>query len=1194
MSSNKATSAKLSNQECQRSGRWQEKVCLLFFILAAVLLALGITDEITRAGNESSRLAAVQTMVDQGTFAIDKSIFRTVDAGKIDGHFYSDKPIVFTAWLAVVYSGIKNILNISFANSRHVAIYLINLIGISSFTFGLCLMFFARLKRESGELWVKSGLAFSLVFCTWIFSYTVSINNHTVAAFLVFLLFLLIEKFTANDKGKYSGNKILFCAGVIAGLLCAVENPVGGIFSLVSLCCIVIKNNSMQPRWKTIAIFFAGGLIPAIIMGLLDYCAWGNILPVYLIKGAYNFEGNIHSSEIAGLRSPGNYLIYLFNITLGTRGLFSHMPFLILIFPALMALKKSLKGNVLTYFLFGCGLTIIFYTFFTGDYGGWAYGFRFLIPIIPILYLAICIWLLKVAGPFARKLSISLLAAGLFSSMVGAYNPWPVCDEGASTNKNVIDVEIKSPFKANLLCMQYEIAPRADFDSALYNRNIIRRYLPKAFANMRRIRKPSQLGYDFVKPRRTLPLLFFTYNYLIPLSFLTIFGLSIFYIAGRLGNIIYQNKKVRITETYIFYVGVVTLLVIAATGLVGGAGILMRYCLTAVVVVPALWLLAFRPGEVLCPEIGKFGKEHLLLIIPLIFILLQLSVFLPLVPNGWDAMTYHLYIPLRWVQAGKIFHVPTVFGDNAAAYAPLNGSLLYAAFIVLTGKDFLLNCTGIVYLIFCSCVIYGVCRDLKIKRIVSLGAAGIFIMIPSILQKAFSADVDIMALAFISSGFLFLMRLYINTGSKDKRLDPAFWCALSLGLSIGTKSAYAVYGGTLALVLMFVLAYRKRFRDIFIVCVLLFVCGGFWYARNLLLYGNPIFPVDFELAGIRIFSGAYGTAALCAGEFHSSDLGVVFSNFLKHCNWLTGVILIAGLAGGMICCFKNKKNTDVPLFITAFMAIWILVYYWVIPHNLQIRFLFPVLPLSIVGLAMLLDGLKKKQALVILGCIILFFAFDNSLAIIKTLKGFSIWPFFANAILFIGILLMSFFYNKRLFPFIALIALLMFSAGMKQSDNIRAASLRRSDFGYWAQTYLPFNKMQKQQPLKIAYTGLNIPYTLVGTDLANEVFYCNTSGSLHDGFYDFWKDERRHFDYHKPGLYRQYQSIKKWLDNLMQSRANILVVFKMHPVERSYLKADKEGFPIEKHWADSLPNIFERILATPSGCVYLIKHPVTK
>ena len=134
-------------------------------------MLLGITDEITRSGNEASRLAAVQSMVDQGTFAVDKSIFHTVDVGRINGHFYSDKPIVFTAWLAVAYGVIKNICNISFANSRHFAIYLINLIGISSFTFALCLMFFSRLKREPGKCWIKSGLAFSLIFCTWIFSY---------------------------------------------------------------------------------------------------------------------------------------------------------------------------------------------------------------------------------------------------------------------------------------------------------------------------------------------------------------------------------------------------------------------------------------------------------------------------------------------------------------------------------------------------------------------------------------------------------------------------------------------------------------------------------------------------------------------------------------------------------------------------------------------------------------------------------------------------------------------------------------------------------------------------------------------------------------------------------------------------------------------------------------------------------------
>ena len=1176
-----------------KTGYWSKKIYLLFFVLAAILLLLGITDEITRSGNEASRLAAVQSMVDQGTFAVDKSIFHTVDVGRINGHFYSDKPIVFTAWLAVAYGVIKNICNISFANSRHFAIYLINLIGISSFTFALCLMFFSRLKREPGKCWIKSGLAFSLIFCTWIFSYTVSINNHTVAAFLVFLLFLLVERFTAECVDKCKGNRTLFLTGVTAGLLCAVENPVGGIFSIVSLGCIIIKSNSVQSRWKTVAIFFAGGLIPAAIMGILDYCAWGNILPVYLIKDAYNFKGNIHSSGVAGLRSPGNYFTYFFNITLGTRGLFSHMPFLLLIFPALAAFKKFLKGNVLTYFLFGCGLTIVFYTFFTGDYGGWAYGFRFLIPIIPILYLAICVWLLRFAGSFSRKISILLLAAGLFSSVVGAYNPWTVCDEGASSSKNTIDTEIKSPFKANLLCMQYEINPRADFDSMLYSKSVIRRYLPKAFANMRRLKKPSQAGYDFIKSRRALPLVLFFSNYLMPFCFLAAFGFSIFYIAGRLGDKVYHHRKIRITEAYIFYVGTATLLCIAAVLLAGTTGILRQYCLAAIAVIPALWLLVFRPGRILYPEKVKLGREHVLLLIAFTFILLRLALYLPLVPNGWDAMTYHLYIPLRWVQAGEIFHVPTVFGDNAAAYAPLNGSLLYAAFLVLTGKDFILNCGGIVYLIFCSCVVYEVCCELKIKqRSVSFGAAGIFLIIPIVMQKTFSADVDIMALAFISSAFLYLMRLVFYADSKNRGLDPAWGCALSLGLCVGTKSAYAVYGGIAALFLLFLLGSRKRFRDIIIVCLLMFVGGGYWYIRNLLFYGNPIFPVDFELAGIKIFPGAYGTAALRAGEFHSNDLQIIASNFLKHCGWLTGVVMAAGLAGGLLCCFKNKKVNFAAFFVTVFMVTWGLVYYWIIPHNLEVRFLFPTLILAVIGLAMLLQKLNEKFAFAVAGIIILFFAFENSQAIMKILNERIIGLFIGNLILLIAVVLMFFLHNKRLLVFSAAIALLVFFSAMKVADDFRANSLLHSDFRYWAQTYLPFYKMQNQQPLKIAYTGLNVPYTLVGANLANEVFYCNVSGDLQDSFYDFWKNGRKHFDYHKPGLYRRSPSIEKWLNNLMQSKADILVVFKMHPVERSYLKTDKEGFPIEKRWADGLSNIFERILSTPSGSVYLIKHPV--
>src|SRR5438270_12895490 len=80
--------------------------------MVVVVIATGVAALSTRpyAGswNDGSRLAAVESLVDYHTWAIDDSIFAGTRVKMwIDGHFYSDKSPVPTLWLVIVYRGIQ-------------------------------------------------------------------------------------------------------------------------------------------------------------------------------------------------------------------------------------------------------------------------------------------------------------------------------------------------------------------------------------------------------------------------------------------------------------------------------------------------------------------------------------------------------------------------------------------------------------------------------------------------------------------------------------------------------------------------------------------------------------------------------------------------------------------------------------------------------------------------------------------------------------------------------------------------------------------------------------------------------------------------------------------------------------------------------------------------------------------------------
>ena len=74
---------------------------VLLFVAFMLLWAL-LTKVHTHSWQEESRMATVQTLVEQGTFIIDHTEFnRTGDKVFVNGHFYSDK----TPLLSVAAAG---------------------------------------------------------------------------------------------------------------------------------------------------------------------------------------------------------------------------------------------------------------------------------------------------------------------------------------------------------------------------------------------------------------------------------------------------------------------------------------------------------------------------------------------------------------------------------------------------------------------------------------------------------------------------------------------------------------------------------------------------------------------------------------------------------------------------------------------------------------------------------------------------------------------------------------------------------------------------------------------------------------------------------------------------------------------------------------------------------------------------------
>ena len=259
-----------------RRGRIYQLLGVAILLVFALLYSLA---EIGMSGNEASRFATIQAVAEQGTFAIEKTNFRTVDKLFIDGHLYSDKP-PFMAWsIGMLVRPFCELKLVNFVDNYYLLVYLIDLIfagGVNILIFWWMFNAFRRVRRGSIE--AKFLLALGGSLGTWLFSYSVVINNHTPAALCVLGLFVALDKFRRRP-----GKLPAIAAGAMCGLVGALDIP-GGVFFTVALIPALVLTAPKENRVDYTANGICTAGFCAIGLLCLNYYAYSEILPLYIIN----------------------------------------------------------------------------------------------------------------------------------------------------------------------------------------------------------------------------------------------------------------------------------------------------------------------------------------------------------------------------------------------------------------------------------------------------------------------------------------------------------------------------------------------------------------------------------------------------------------------------------------------------------------------------------------------------------------------------------------------------------------------------------------------------------------------------------------------------------------------------------------------------------------------------------------------
>lgn len=430
---------------------------LIFLTVSTVFAFLLAKHDVTHVGIETSRYSTVESVLERGTFAIDDSFFTTPDKCERNGHFYGDKPPLVT-FGAIAWGRVLRCFGVRYLDGNYFrAVYLTGVLTFILSCFTGWFFYLGLRRRPRMPENYRIAMSVLSVASTLVLSYAVTLNNHTLCAAVLMGLVLLLERCEETGLTRLRA----FMAGVLTGLILNLEFVSGGV---LGIAVFVFVLTSVSPRRIENALMYAAGAGLLIMLEAgMNMLSYGSPLPLYLFTHKPSF-------------TEKNYLSYAFNILFGFEGFFLYMP--ALLFAGFACASECMRRDRVFVYMMASTLAAVFlFVVGTSDYGGWCYGYRFLITFAPVLLYYIAIWFGR-PRPRLKRWKVFRLALlwGVVFAAVGVMNPWNAGYEGASTPKNALPNHFKNGFLANAFVFCWQTSPRSALTQLFIDRVYGREY----------------------------------------------------------------------------------------------------------------------------------------------------------------------------------------------------------------------------------------------------------------------------------------------------------------------------------------------------------------------------------------------------------------------------------------------------------------------------------------------------------------------------------------------------------------------------------------------------------------------------------------------------------------------------------------------------------------------------------------------
>ena len=257
-------------------------------------------------------------------------------------------------------------------------------------------------------------------------------------------------------------------------------------------------------------------------------------------------------------------------------------------------------------------------------------------------------------------------------------------------------------------------------------------------------------------------------------------------------------------------------------------------------------------------------------------------------PNGadYDSLVYHLAVPTQYLRHNGIVQLPY----DHHSYFPFTMEMLYQIGLALSGPV-LAKLFHWLMLPLCCLTLFAMGRRHASTR-AGLFAAAIFASFPLVLWLASTAYIELGFTLFVLLAFACFLN-WQNAIGGARRGVWLLWSGAFCGFALGTKYLGALtlfWLGISALIFLLreqreysqnaprVLAVAQRdekisaktavradWKNLAGFAIIAILLGGFWYVRNFIWTGNPVFPFAYGVFGGR------GWTAQMAADYDKSQ-----------------------------------------------------------------------------------------------------------------------------------------------------------------------------------------------------------------------------------------------------------------------------------------------------------------------------------